>query len=79
MSAIGWSVVVSVVGVVLSALVSAFVAGTGWGRVDTQVKQLQLDVANRASKDDVNGLARQVSEIRGMFRLTLAEDQANPR
>lgn len=49
---------ISVAGFLVSVIVSSFIAGVGWGTV----------------RRDVDGLRREVAEIKGMFVLKLRDD-----
>jgi hypothetical protein len=51
------SAIISGVGFIMSVGTSALIVGVKWGRLETEVRNLQLDLA----------------EIKGMFRLTLKE------
>lgn len=57
MSAVQLSALISVAGMIGSIIVSAFIAGIGWGSI----------------KKDVQTLSRQVAKIEGMFELRLRD------
>lgn len=61
---------ISVAGFILSVCVSMFVSGTRWGRVETSLRDLELD---RVRQGDITGLRDRLSRIEGMFTLTLKE------
>lgn len=71
MSPLWAAVVVSLGGILVSAVVSVFISGVAWGKVKANVDYLMQTRTDLASKDQVNNLALQVSEIKGMFRVTL--------
>lgn len=60
--------IIGVVTFVLSVATSMFVSGTRWGRVETTLRDLQLD---RVRQADITGLRDRLSRIEGMFTLTL--------
>ena len=64
------NVIIGVVTFVLSVSVSMFVSGTRWGRVETTLRDLQLD---RVRQADITGLRDRLSRIEGMFTLTLKD------
>jgi hypothetical protein len=51
------SAIISVIGVLISVCASMFIAGTRWGRIESKV----------------NGIEKDMAEIKGMFKLTLKE------
>ena len=63
-------VIIDVITIVLSVCVSMFVSGTRWGRVETSLRDLQLD---RVRQSDVTALRDRLSKIEGMFTLTLRD------
>lgn len=63
-------VIIDVITVVLSVCISMFVSGTRWGRVETSLRDLQLD---RVRQSDVTALRDRLSKIEGMFTLTLRD------
>lgn len=64
------NVVIDIITIVLSVSVSMFVSGTRWGRVETSLRDLELD---RVRQGDITGLRDRLSKIEGMFTLTLRE------
>jgi hypothetical protein len=62
--------VISAVTLVLSVSASMFISGTRWGRVETQLRDLQND---RVRQGDFTGLRDRLSRIEGMFTLTLKD------
>lgn len=70
------SIIIALIGLVLSVVASAFIAGMRWGSVNQRLEQLQQADAQHASKADVGQVREQLAEIRGMFRLTFKDDQA---
>lgn len=65
--------IMAVIGIatfILSVSVSMFVSGTRWGRVETQLTDLQHD---RVRQSDITGLRDRLSKIEGMFTLTLRD------
>jgi hypothetical protein len=62
--------VISAVTLVLSVSASMFISGTRWGRVETQLRDLQND---RVRQGDITGLRDRLSRIEGMFTLTLKD------
>ncbi len=68
------SSLIAAVGVIVSAVVSVFISGSAWGKIRTDVDYLKQSRANLASTDQVNSLARDVAEIKGMFRITLKSE-----
>lgn len=61
-------VIITVAGFILSVATSMFISGTRWGRVETQLTDLQQD---RVRQSDITGLRDRLSKIEGMFTLTL--------
>lgn len=70
------SIIIALIGLVLSVVSSAFIAGMRWGSVNQRLEQLQQNEANHVTRDDLANVREQLAEIRGMFRLTLKDDQA---
>lgn len=70
------SVVIALLGLVLSVICSAFIAGMRWGSVNQRLEQLQKNDAQHVTREDLANVREQLAEIRGMFRLTLKDDQA---
>lgn len=67
--------IISLIGVFVSILGAAFMAGIRWAAAMARIAALeQADLAH-ATKDDVQAVRRDVAEIRGMFRLVLREDK----
>ena len=62
--------IISAVTLVLSVSASMFISGTRWGRVETQLRDLQND---RVRQGDITGLRDRLSRIEGMFTLTLKD------
>lgn len=70
------SIIIALVGLVLSVVASAFIAGSRWGSVNQRLEELQRADASHVSQADMANVREQLAEIRGMFRLTLKEDKA---
>lgn len=64
--------VIAAVTFVASVGTSMFVSGTRWGRVETQLVDLEKD---RVRQSDINGLRDRLSRIEGMFTLTLRDGE----
>lgn len=58
MTSVQVSAFISVLGVVVSVIVSAFIAGIGWGSI----------------RRDVQTLSKELAEVKGMFVLRLRDD-----
>lgn len=58
MTPVQLSAIISVAGVFCSVVVSAFIAGIGWGSI----------------KRDVQTLSKELAEVKGMFVLRLRDD-----
>lgn len=67
-------VLISAGGLVLSIVASAWISGAAWAKIRGDVNQLQQERPKLASKDQVDVLARDVAEIKGMFRVTLSPE-----
>lgn len=70
------SAIIALVGLIMSVLVSVLVAGIWLGSLKQRLEQLQRAQDNMVTRDDLANVREQLAEIRGMFRLTLKEDQA---
>jgi hypothetical protein len=68
----GISVIIGAITFVMSVSVSMFVSGTRWGRVETQLQDLQTD---RVRQSDIAGLRERLSRIDGMFTLTFKGEE----
>lgn len=64
---------ISVAGVFVSLLGSAFITGVRWGTVKTRLDILEKTVGYMATKDQLAGIKEDVAEIKGMFRMTLRD------
>lgn len=70
MNVIAIQTIIGVATFLVSVAVSMFVSGTRWGRVETSLRDLQLD---RVRQADITGLRDRLSRIEGMFTLTLKD------
>lgn len=68
---------ISAVGLALSVLASAFIAGTRWGSVNQRLDQLAERERDHVTRDDLANVREQLAEIRGMFRLTLKDQDSS--
>lgn len=68
------SVLIAAIGLVLSVLASSFLAGRKWGSIERQITELRQADAKRATKAQVRFLERELSEIKGMFELSLRDN-----
>lgn len=66
------NLIIGAITFLLSVSVSMFVSGTRWGRVETQLRDLQAD---RVRQSDMTGLRDRLSRIEGMFTLTLRDGE----
>lgn len=57
-------------GLVLSIFTSAFIAGSRWGQVRSEIDSLK---ANAVTKDEFHSVKETLAEIKGMFQLKLKE------
>lgn len=71
MNAVLVSAGISGLGLVLSVLASAFIAGTRWGSVKAKLDSLERGQADRATKDDLHSVTERLAKIEGMFELRL--------
>lgn len=69
MSAVGASALISLGGIVISVIVSVFVAGSQWGSVTRRVQQVEQQQSNAATKSDMQAVAERLARIEGMFEL----------
>jgi len=73
-----FSVIISSIGVVVSCIMSAFIAGSRWGTVKARLDMVELNMQNSATKEQLAGVKEDVAEIKGMFRMTLKDGYGNP-
>lgn len=74
MSATAIAALIAGAGFLLSLIATLLVVGIAYGRLRGDVTQLQEGRRDLATKDQVEVLARDISEIKGMFRITLAPE-----
>lgn len=67
------SAVIALAGVLVSAAVAAFIAGSRWGAVSGKVDQLAATQGNAATKADLQGMSERLARIEGMFELKLRD------
>lgn len=67
------NVVIALAGVLVSAVVAAFIAGSRWGAVSGKVDQLAANQVNAATKHDLQGMSERLARIEGMFELKLRD------
>ncbi len=60
-------------GFILSMITSVWITGTRWGSVQTRLAILEKAQDNLATKEQLAGVKEDVAEIKGMFRMTLAD------
>lgn len=71
MSPLWAAALIAAAGVLVSVVTSVFISGAAWGKVKANVDYLMTTRTDLASKEQVTAIALQVSEIKGMFRVTL--------
>ena len=71
MTATGLAALISGIGLLLSVLVSVFVSGASVGRIRRDVDWLLETRKDMATKAQLDVVAGDVKEIKGMFRVTL--------
>lgn len=74
MNATDVAVLISAVGLVLSAGSSLLIVGIAYGRLRAEVNLLKEARRDLATKDQVTALGAQVAEIKGMFTMTLKSE-----
>lgn len=69
MSTLTVSVLISVLGLVLSLVGSAYVSGVRWGSVRIRLQVLESSLPTLATREQLAGVKEDLAEIKGMFRL----------
>jgi hypothetical protein len=64
------TLIIGAITLILSVSASMFISGTRWGRVETQLRDLQTD---RVRQSDITALRDRLSRIDGMFTLRLKD------
>lgn len=78
MSQMADSIIIAAIGLVLSITCSAFIAGSKWGALRSQLEALRESDRNQATKADLAHVREQLAEIKGMFRLELKSGPSQP-
>jgi hypothetical protein len=71
----GLEAVIAALGVIFSLLTSLVVVAFSYGRLVQRVNALEAGRVELATKSDIGHLSESIAEIRGMFKLTLRDDQ----
>lgn len=71
MTVIWASVAISAAGVIISAVIATFIAGTRWGEVKRDIATLKQGQQDRATKADVQAVDLRLARIEGMFEIRL--------
>ena len=69
------SAAISGVGLMLSLIGSAFIAGFRWGSVKIRLDVMEAGMGTMATKEQLSGVKEDVAEIKGMFRMTLRSSE----
>ena len=64
-------------GVIASVTVSAFISGTRWGRIETELRDMRDARPGLATKQDVSAVVERLAKIEGMFTLRLRDTEGN--
>lgn len=65
--------IISAIGLVLSLTGSALIAGTRYGRMESDVTTIKEQQRDMVTKEEFSNVRDSVNEIKGMFRLTLKD------
>jgi hypothetical protein len=68
------NLIVVTVGVLISWIGSAFIAGYRWGTVKTRLDVMESTYQLMATKEQLAGVKEDLAEIKGMFRMVPRTD-----